>query len=425
MTLAQTRATLPPLQSQLTQTRNQLAALVGRLPSQDGAEAVRADLAASADAAAGDAALETCRAASRRAGRRSPAAFGQRPDRHGPRRAIPRSHPERPGGLSVRSTRPCSLPCRRFCSLGANVAGTAVRRRQLHHKKQAAIAAYDASRRAVPQHRAAGVRGRCQRLAGAGLRRRGAAREPRRRTSAADSLNLAQRATFSRRHHLSHPAQRRAAIPVGAHQPGQGPGDAFRRHRRPVPGARRRLVEPHDVAPVNGGTAAALTKAPNRTHSFAETDIMWRVIKRVWRPVLYLLVTVVVIWLVLRCRNSVTRRSKDFWPASRIRSRPCQPSRPRPTSGSPASRPSAPSRRQWRRPVAGSRRDRRVDQFQVGRRRRGRHRAAASSLRRRRSPPAFAGGHSRAGPGHAMTATEASSRLRPSARPASTRMPPI
>jgi len=37
-TLAQTRATLPPLLSQLTQTRNQIVALAGRFPSQDGSQ---------------------------------------------------------------------------------------------------------------------------------------------------------------------------------------------------------------------------------------------------------------------------------------------------------------------------------------------------------------------------------------------------
>ena len=69
----------------------------------------------------------------------------------------------------------------------------------------------------------------------------GAARRAARRLRDARSR---ARPISARRHHLCHPAQCAAQLSAGAARRGAGAGGALRRHRRAVPGARRRLVEP-------------------------------------------------------------------------------------------------------------------------------------------------------------------------------------
>ncbi len=62
--------------------------------------------------------------------------------------------------------------------------------------------------------------------------------------AARDTLDIATKQVRLRRDELPLPARRAASVPPGADPPGPGAGAAVRRHRRAVPGARGRVVEP-------------------------------------------------------------------------------------------------------------------------------------------------------------------------------------
>ena len=144
-TVAQTRAGLPLLQNQLSQTRNLLVALAGRLPSQDGPETFdlntlelpqqlpvslpsklveqRPDIrAAEAQLHSASAEIGVARAAQ-----------------------FPNFTLTGQAGLSAFHLEDMFLPASRLANLGANVMGTIFDGDALYHKKQAAIAAYDAA----------------------------------------------------------------------------------------------------------------------------------------------------------------------------------------------------------------------------------------------------------------------------------------
>ncbi len=145
VTLAQTRATLPVLAGQLTQTRNQLLALAGRLPNQDGSETFeltglqlptalpvtlpsklveqRPDiLAAEAELHAASAQIGVARAAQ-----------------------FPNFTLSGQAGLDALEPNKIFTMPSLLTSLGANVAGTVFDGEQLYHRKEAAIAAYQAA----------------------------------------------------------------------------------------------------------------------------------------------------------------------------------------------------------------------------------------------------------------------------------------
>jgi NodT family efflux transporter outer membrane factor (OMF) lipoprotein len=144
-TLAQTRATLPVLRSQLTQTRNQLAALAGRLPNQESAESF--DLASLTlpeqlpvtlpsrlveqrpDVRAAESQLH---AASAEIGVARAAQF--------PNFGLSGQF----GTAALETNRLFGTPAM-IASLGASVAGTLFDGDTLYHKKEAAIAAYEAT----------------------------------------------------------------------------------------------------------------------------------------------------------------------------------------------------------------------------------------------------------------------------------------
>ena len=92
-TLAQARASLPPLQKQLASLRNQLTALLGDFPSQTLGEAFRTCKSATAAGPAGHAALQARRTAARYPRGRGPAASGQRPGRRRHRQPAARNSP--------------------------------------------------------------------------------------------------------------------------------------------------------------------------------------------------------------------------------------------------------------------------------------------------------------------------------------------
>jgi len=190
--LAQQRATLPPLQDQLTQTRNQLIALAGRLPSQDGAESFELTamqlpqqlpltlpsklVEQRPDVRAAEAQLHT---ASAQIGVARAAQF-------------PDFTLSGQAGVGALHLDQLFLPVSRLANLGANATQTLFDSDALYHKKQAAIAAYDA---AEAQYRST-VLGAFQNVANAlralefdaeALKAQLAAEQ-----SAADSLSLAR-----------------------------------------------------------------------------------------------------------------------------------------------------------------------------------------------------------------------------------------
>ena len=93
--LAQVEQTLPPLQKQLAQQRDLLAALIGGFPSDRIAGEIRARRIAAAARSAGQPAVEARRAASGYPRRRSQSAIGQRPDRRRHRQPAAEHHADR------------------------------------------------------------------------------------------------------------------------------------------------------------------------------------------------------------------------------------------------------------------------------------------------------------------------------------------
>ena len=141
--LAQTRATLPPLQKQLAQTRNQLAALVGQLPV---ARSCRDVLRLTACVC-----RRTCRSACLRS------LVEQRPDvraaeaqlhaasrdrRRDRQSAAAVQHHRQPWHASNNFTN-MFAPGTGVWSIAGGVTQTSVRRRHLLHRKRAAVAAFE------------------------------------------------------------------------------------------------------------------------------------------------------------------------------------------------------------------------------------------------------------------------------------------
>lgn len=144
-TVAQTRATLPPLQSQLTQTRNLLAALVGRLPNQDAGgtfELTSMHLPEQLPVTVPSVLVEH-RPDVRAAEAQMHAASAQ----IGVARAAQFPNFSLTGQFGLAALDPSTLfvPEDRFGSLGAGVAATLFDGDTLYHKKEAAVAAYDAA----------------------------------------------------------------------------------------------------------------------------------------------------------------------------------------------------------------------------------------------------------------------------------------
>ncbi len=113
-------------------------------------------------------------------------------------------------------------------------ASAACRRSGVHH-----------GRRTIPQHGAAGVPERRRRAAGGAIGRGDAEGAAARRQGGVRHVRSDARPIPARRRHLPHPAQRAAQLSAGAAGFGASPGRPLCRHRRLVPGAGRRLVEPH------------------------------------------------------------------------------------------------------------------------------------------------------------------------------------
>ena len=144
-TVAQTRASLPPLQSQLTQTRNLLAALVGHLPNQEAGgtfELTSLHLPEQLPVTLPSTLVEH-RPDVRAAELQMHAASAE----IGIARAAQFPNFSLTGQLGLAALDPTVLftPADRFGSIAGNVAATLFDGDTLHHKKEAAIAAYDAS----------------------------------------------------------------------------------------------------------------------------------------------------------------------------------------------------------------------------------------------------------------------------------------
>ena len=191
-TLAQQKATLPPLQNQLTQTRNQLVALAGRFPSQQSFETFELaglqlpkELPVTLPAKLVEqrpdvrAAEEQLHSASAQIGVARAAQF-------------PDFTLSAQAGFSAFKIEDLFLPTNRLGEIGASVTQSIFDSGELYHKKEAAVAAYDA---AGAQYRST-VLGAFQNVANAlraldfdaeALKSQLAAE-----TSAADSLSLAR-----------------------------------------------------------------------------------------------------------------------------------------------------------------------------------------------------------------------------------------
>ena len=266
--VAQTRATLPPLERELA--RNAAPARGARRPAAErsGAAGIRARRADAAAGRAGQPAVRARAPAARHPRGRSAAAPGERGDRRRHRESLSADHADRQ--LRRADARSCAT-----CSAGrASGASAPALLQPLFHggaaagaKRRAAIAAYDAGRRRNTARRC------CWRSRTSPMRcaRSTTTRERCRRRREAEALV----ARDARSHAAPVPARRassylalldRAApVPAGAHRAGAGAGRALRRHRGAVPGAGRRLVESRRRDRRPAATAATEATEPARS----------------------------------------------------------------------------------------------------------------------------------------------------------------
>jgi len=143
--LAQQRATLPGLLDQLTQTRNQLIALAGRMPSQDGSESFELTAMQLPDQV--PLALPSTLVEQRPDVRAAEAQLHAASAQIGVARAAQFPNFTISGQVGVEALHldQLFLPTSRLAELGANAAATLFDGDALYHRKQAAIAAYDAA----------------------------------------------------------------------------------------------------------------------------------------------------------------------------------------------------------------------------------------------------------------------------------------
>ena len=244
--LAQTRATLPPLEKQLAQTRHRLAVLAGRFPGEAG-KLPEFDLDGLQPAAGptGEPPFLAGAAAPGhpRRGRASPC--GLRPDRRGYGEPLPADYTDPPAygseasevgdlfgvGTSIWSI--WGLVC--FSPSSAAVS--------FPPRRRAAIAAYD---QAEAQYRET-VLEAFQNVADV-LRALEKDAQTLKAQAEAEAVSPGfarpdPEAVPTRRGELSYAAQRRTPAPAGADQPRPGAGRTFCRHRGALPGAGRRMVE--------------------------------------------------------------------------------------------------------------------------------------------------------------------------------------
>ncbi len=228
--LTATQATLPPLQKQLAQQRNQLMTLIGKPPTHDAGQGLLlASLKLPEELPLSlPSQLVEQRPDVRSAGAQlhtASANIGV---------AIANQLPQLTltgmWGMASAGASTAFMPGTGIWTLGASIAQTLFDGGKLEHTKLAAAAAYD---KAAAQYRST-VLLAFQDVANA-LRRAGRRRQPCPRAAAVPG-RLAQ---------LPHAVQRSADLPERAHQPSEGAGAALQRHCCAVPGAGRRLVESH------------------------------------------------------------------------------------------------------------------------------------------------------------------------------------
>jgi len=144
-TLAQTRATLPLLQDQLAQARNQLIALAGRLPSQDGGEAF--ELTAMQLPQQLPVSLPSKLVEQRPDVRAAESQLHSASAQIGVARAaqFPDFTLSSQVGVSAFHLDTLFVPASRLAEIGGNAAATLFDGDALYHKRLAAVAAYDAA----------------------------------------------------------------------------------------------------------------------------------------------------------------------------------------------------------------------------------------------------------------------------------------
>ena len=266
--LAQTRATLPPLQKQLAQTRNQLTALAGQLPSHETSETFDLDsmhlpqelpvslpsqlVEQRPDVRAAEAQLHS-----------ASAEIGVATANQLPQFTIT-------GALGTASTGFTNMfaPGTGVWSIAGGITQTLFDAGTLLHKKRAAVAAFEQT---AAQYRSTVIKA-CQNVADA-LRALQSDADALVAQAAAERSAFAEprsgaTAVSARRHRLPHAAERAADLAAGAHQPRAGRGQSLRRHGGIVPGAGRRLVASQRCRAGRRQREAALT----------ETDMIKRMI---------------------------------------------------------------------------------------------------------------------------------------------------
>ncbi len=266
--LAQTRATLPPLQKQLAQTRNQLTALAGQLPSHETSETFDLDsmhlpeelpvslpsqlVEQRPDVRAVEAQLHS-----------ASAEIGVATANQLPQFTIT-------GALGTASNSFTNMfaPGTGVWSIAGGIMQTLFDAGTLLHKKRAAVAAFDQT---AAQYRSTVIKA-CQNVADTlralqsdadALVAQAAAER-----SAAASLDLARTQYQLGAHRLPHAAECAADLAAGAHQLRAGRGQPLCRYGGVVPGTGRRLVASQRCRAGRRQREAALT----------ETDMIKRMI---------------------------------------------------------------------------------------------------------------------------------------------------
>ena len=246
--VATTQATLPPLQKQLEQERHILLALIGRFPN----ERLRDRLTLASLRLPTDLPLSL-----------PSQLVEQRPDVRAAQAQLHQASAQI--GVAVAAMLPQFTLTGEYGAAGATAASlfnpstiiwtAAASGTQpifhgftLLHQERAAKAAYDMAEAQYRNTVLAAFQNvadalRALQLDAATLKAQRAALR-----AAADTLRSGARPVSPRRHHLPDAAQCPTQLRAGAARSGASAGGALRRYRRAVPGARRRLVEPHRCA---------------------------------------------------------------------------------------------------------------------------------------------------------------------------------
>ena len=286
---APAQATLPPLQKQLAQQRNQLMtsarpvrrarmrAPAFELAALQSAAGAAAQPAVASSSSSGPTCARPRRSCTRPAPRSASPSSNQLPQFTitGQLGITPARHRQPVRARHERLERSASASPRRSSTRGTLAPPEAGGDRGLRR-----------GGRAVSQHRALGLPGRGQRAARAAIRRRCAAQRRSRPSARRPRASTSSQQQYqARRHQLPDPAQRRSR-PISRRVINRVKAQAapLRRHRRAVPGAGRRLVEPHRrrsrvAGQAEAGSDAAARRDPPPTRRTLKLgkDVPWPV----------------------------------------------------------------------------------------------------------------------------------------------------